>query len=86
MSEIKKRLQESAESCVKQYEAWDAKKSDLEKREELQEAITLLRENGCTQICMLKCTSAYPAKPEEANLITIKDMIIYLLAFKIMRN
>ena len=40
--------------------------------QELQEAIDLLRNNGCTQICMLKCTSAYPAKPEDANLITMK--------------
>lgn len=43
MSEIKKRLQETAENCVKQYEAWDAKKSDSDKREELQEAIHELR-------------------------------------------
>ena len=42
--------------------------------EELQEAIDLLRNNGCSQICMLKCTSAYPAKLEDANLITMKDM------------
>lgn len=41
---------------------------------ELQEAIDLLRNNGCNQICMLKCTSAYPAKLEDANLITMKDM------------
>ena len=42
--------------------------------QELQEAIDVLRNNGCNQICMLKCTSAYPAKPSDANLITIKDM------------
>jgi len=42
--------------------------------QELQEAIDLLRNNGCSQICMLKCTSAYPAKPGDANLITMKDM------------
>ena len=41
---------------------------------ELKEAIDLLRNNGCTQICMLKCTSAYPAKPSDANLTTMKDM------------
>jgi len=43
MSEIKDRLQETAENCVKQYEAWDAKKSDSEARENLQEAIHELR-------------------------------------------
>ena len=42
---------------------------------ELNDAITLLRENGATQIAMLKCTSAYPAKPEDANLNTIKHMM-----------
>ena len=42
---------------------------------ELNDAITLLRENGTTQIAMLKCTSAYPAKPEDANLNTIKHMM-----------
>ena len=42
---------------------------------ELQEAVDVLRNNGCTQICMLKCTAAYPAKKEDANLLTINDMI-----------
>ena len=42
---------------------------------DLNDAISLLRENGTTQIAMLKCTSAYPAKPEDANLNTIKHMI-----------
>lgn len=42
---------------------------------DLNEAVTILRENGCTQIAMLKCTSAYPAKPDDANLITIKHMM-----------
>uniref|UniRef100_A0A6C0E546 AFP-like domain-containing protein n=1 Tax=viral metagenome TaxID=1070528 RepID=A0A6C0E546_9ZZZZ len=42
---------------------------------ELQEAVDLLRANGTTDICMLKCTAAYPAKKEDANLLTINDMI-----------
>ena len=42
---------------------------------ELNDAITILRENGCNQIAMLKCTSAYPAKHEDANLNTIKHMM-----------
>jgi pseudaminic acid synthase len=42
---------------------------------ELNDAISLLREHGTTQIAMLKCTSAYPAKPEDANLNTIKHMM-----------
>ncbi len=42
---------------------------------ELEEAITLLRKYGTTEICMLKCTAEYPAKPEDANLLTIKNMM-----------
>lgn len=41
---------------------------------DLNDAICLLRDNGCSDICMLKCTSAYPAKPEDANLITMQNM------------
>lgn len=46
MSEIKERLQESAKNCIARYEAWEEKKSDSEKREELQEAIHELRKVG----------------------------------------
>ena len=42
---------------------------------ELNDAIEILRNNGTTQIAMLKCTSAYPACPEDANLNTIKHMM-----------
>ena len=42
---------------------------------ELEEAVCLLRKYGTTEICMLKCTAEYPAKPEDANLLTIKNMI-----------
>ena len=42
---------------------------------ELNDAVSLLRKHGTTQIAMLKCTSAYPAKHEDANLNTIKHMI-----------
>ena len=49
--------------------------SGMASKGELEEAINLLRENGTKNICMLKCTSAYPAKPEDANLLTIKNMI-----------
>jgi len=45
--------------------------SDLE---ELEESLNVLRDNGCQNICLLKCTSSYPAPIENANLKTIKDM------------
>lgn len=41
---------------------------------EIDDAVTTLRENGTTEIALLKCTSAYPAPPEEANLRTIPHL------------
>ena len=43
--------------------------------EEIQEAIDACKSVGNDDITILKCTSAYPAKLEDMNLITIKDMI-----------
>ena len=37
-------------------------------------AMTTLKENGCEQIILLKCTSAYPTPFEEVNLRTLTDM------------
>ena len=42
--------------------------------EEINEAVEAAREAGATQIALLKCTSAYPAPPEEANLRTIPEL------------
>lgn len=42
--------------------------------EEIAEAVRTLREGGCEQFALLKCTSAYPALPEEMHLRTIADM------------
>src|SRR5262249_19599270 len=36
--------------------------------EEIEEAMEAARKAGATQIALLKCTSAYPAAPEEMNL------------------
>lgn len=49
--------------------------SGMASKEELQEAVDILRKYGTTEICILKCTAEYPAKQEDANLITIKDMM-----------
>ncbi len=43
-------------------------------QEEIAEAVKTLRDGGCTQLALLKCTSAYPALPEEMHLRTIADM------------
>ncbi|MES2427303.1 MAG: pseudaminic acid synthase [Bacteroidota bacterium] len=37
-------------------------------------AVRTLRENGCTELILLKCTSTYPATPENTNLLTIPHM------------
>lgn len=39
--------------------------------EEIREAVTVLRKAGTKELALLKCTSAYPAPPEEMNLKTI---------------
>lgn len=41
---------------------------------EIDEAVKALRENGCKDLTLLKCTSTYPASPEDTNLITIPHM------------
>jgi len=38
---------------------------------EIKEAVSTARKNGCKKLILLKCTSAYPAKHEDANLATI---------------
>jgi pseudaminic acid synthase len=42
--------------------------------DEISEAVEAARAAGATQIALLKCTSAYPAPPEEANLLTIPEL------------
>ena len=42
--------------------------------EEIEGAIAALRESGCPEIVLLKCTSEYPAPFEELNLSLIPDM------------
>ena len=42
--------------------------------EEIEEAVKIARQAGAGQIALLKCTSAYPALPEEMNLRTIPEL------------
>ena len=42
--------------------------------EELQLMVNTLRENGCENFVLLKCTSAYPSLPADANIQTIPHM------------
>lgn len=41
---------------------------------ELDEAVRAARECGCNDIILLKCTSTYPASPENSNILTIPHM------------
>ena len=42
--------------------------------EELEEAVGTARAAGCRELVLLKCTSTYPASPENTNILTIPDM------------
>ncbi len=42
---------------------------------ELEESVSAARRAGASEIALLKCTSSYPAKPEQFNLSTIPDII-----------
>lgn len=41
---------------------------------EINETVRTLREGGTTDLVLLKCTNAYPALPEEVNLLTIPHL------------
>lgn len=41
---------------------------------ELAESVQVLRDNGCKELILLKCTSNYPARPVDANLRTIPHL------------
>jgi pseudaminic acid synthase len=41
---------------------------------EISDAVSTAREAGCKELILLKCTSSYPAVPDDANLLTIPHM------------
>lgn len=41
---------------------------------ELDEAVRTARDNGCKDLILLKCTSTYPATPDNSNVLTIPHM------------
>lgn len=41
---------------------------------EINETVNIIREEGCNDLILLKCTSAYPASPSESNILTIPHM------------
>lgn len=42
--------------------------------EEISEAVQTAKNSGCENLILLKCTSSYPANPEDSNLKTIPNM------------
>jgi pseudaminic acid synthase len=42
--------------------------------EELEYSVKVIKELGCEDLILLKCTSTYPATPENTNILTIPDM------------
>ncbi len=41
---------------------------------ELDETVRVARDAGCNELVLLKCTSTYPASPENTNIVTIPHM------------
>ncbi len=41
---------------------------------EIEEAVNALKESGCKDLILLKCTSTYPASPIDSNILTIPHM------------
>lgn len=42
--------------------------------QDIAESVDVLKSNGCKKLVLLKCTSTYPASPEDTNLLTIPNM------------
>lgn len=42
--------------------------------DEIKEAVETLKNNGCDDLTILKCTSSYPASVQDSNLLTITDL------------
>jgi pseudaminic acid synthase len=46
----------------------------ISKLSDIELAVNTLRENGCNELVLLKCTSTYPATPKNTNIRTIPHM------------
>ncbi len=61
-------------SCVAKTQKPIILSTGMASRQDIGEAIEVIRKESNPQITLLKCTSAYPALPEDMNLKTIADM------------
>jgi N-acetylneuraminate synthase len=41
---------------------------------EIKDAVKALKDGGCKEFALLKCTSSYPASPENSNILTIPNL------------
>jgi pseudaminic acid synthase len=41
---------------------------------EIEESVAAARQAGCRDVILLKCTSTYPASPNDSNIVTIPDL------------
>lgn len=41
---------------------------------DIEQAVQTLRDNGCNDLVLLKCTSTYPANPKNSNILTIPHL------------
>ena len=46
----------------------------LASKKEIEESVKIARKNGASKIVLLKCSSNYPAQPEDLNLRTMHQM------------
>lgn len=46
----------------------------LASKKEIEDSVKIAKKNGCKKLILLKCSSNYPADPNDCNLKTIKDM------------
>ena len=46
----------------------------LASEDEIKDAVKALKDGGCKEFALLKCTSSYPASPENSNILTIPDL------------
>ena len=46
----------------------------LASEDEIKDAVQTLKDGGCKEYALLKCTSSYPASPENSNILTIPDL------------
>ena len=46
----------------------------LASQDEIKDAVQALKDGGCKEFALLKCTSSYPASPADSNILTIPDL------------